>query len=139
MAIEQFAYAAGLDNEGSLVNVETIVPTPPHILEVGPVSAVGEVARVTLSRRTLRNGSIRHRWTFSVLRDTDYTALIEDMFGDMTTSYAELTIQTMKEGGGYGVFNAVAARPIPSDYRVINYSYRDVPINFEILNEIEVA
>ena len=115
MAIDEFQYATGFDNEAGFTNVETTVPTIRGRIRAFPVT-LGSVELITADGTSRLRGTQTFTWTVSILYISELYTLITDMFGDFSTRNADLTVRTLVRtysGGAwqYGNFNVKAAAP----------------------------
>lgn len=119
-----FALGTTLAN---MVNVETWVDIPPHILDEGPAPLLGPVLIRLASGATRRDGFISHVWRFDLATRDDFNTLIYNITGaHFTTQSRQVYLSTIDETGHYSPFLAYVERPYPQEgYRLRNGGFID--------------
>jgi hypothetical protein len=91
--------------------ITTIVTDAPSLLPNHVAPLLGQDSRRSLSGTTRRDGGIQHEWHWDFMRWTDYTALINMIWGGASIASAAATIRTQDELNRWSLFNCKAERP----------------------------
>src|SRR5687768_5460608 len=107
-----FAIGTTLAN---MVNAETYLETPPHILEDGPAPLIGAVANRVRSGLLNRDGFIFHNWRLDYESRDDFNDYIQSDVGGLSVAGLEVYITTIDETGHYSPFLCALDRPYPQE------------------------
>ena len=134
MATEHY-FAVGTTLAG-MVNVETLISTPPTVLpDYGgaPMPLLGGAARRTVGGKLRRSGNAVGAWGFPTLDDdfTDLNALLVALYGGYTTASKELYVSTVDTTGHYSPFRCYVDAPYSGD--TLDFGVNDHPRNARVL------
>lgn len=107
MPISSYEYAAGFNNSGSAVNIETLISKPPRANPVpfGTRSVLGlDATRTT-------DGAEWVFWRWSAMTVADLDTLVTTLWGDWDTENVELTVNTRDRDGTFSYYNVIAHVP----------------------------
>lgn len=119
------AYFAIGTTLANMVNLETLITYPPHVLPGARIPLLGPVTRRTLNNAIQRNGSIDVPILIDALIESDLDTLITTEWGGYTVASAALYASWLDETGHYSPFAVTLERPIVGEhYQDVNKRWR---------------
>lgn len=110
-----YAVATGDDLAG-LINIETLMETPPHALPGAAIPLHPPVVRRLTNRSLVRNGSIDGVLQWDNVMWTGFEALMDVLFGGIDgEDVVEIVLSAIDESGHYSPFTANAAAPVQGE------------------------
>ena len=125
MAEDSFAYGLGWGVAAPLINIETVVTDPPFVdpEDLVPI-LLGDIRRQMADRSIQVNGITLIFWRWESMSQDDLNLLIFALFGDFSTAWADLSIDTLTEQGVFAAYDVKAERPRPGEhYDTNNYGW----------------
>lgn len=138
MTIAYFSYGSTL---GGMVNVETVIPQPPHTLPAfggAPIPTMGQVGRRLLSGRLKRSGRQNGAWMWDLLLNgqSDLLALQRALMGDLTTASRELYVTTLDSDGYWSPFLVHIDAPFAGQSKEITYGGQPIAARFDLVGGV---
>lgn len=136
MTMEYFAIGSSLS---AMVNIETIIATPPSVIPVAGGAHVplkgGTFTRL-LSGRGRRDGQQNGAWGFSVFDDdmTDLIALDTYLFGNLFTASKQHYIITLDEYGRYSPFRCYIDCPYMGESKTIPMNGIPQSVRYDLID-----
>ncbi len=116
MPFTYYAIATGGDL-ADLVNVETLIGTPPNALPARAIALHPPIVRRLTNRRIVRNGAIPGVLFWDNLLQTDLTVIMDTLFGGFDgNDDAEIVFSALDESGHYSPFSANAIAPVQGEH-----------------------
>jgi len=110
-----YAIATG-DDLADLVNIETLIETPPHALPGAAIPLHPPILRRLANRSLVRNGSIPGVLQWDNALWSGFEALMSALFGGIDgDDVAEIVLSAIDESGHYSPFTANAAAPVQGE------------------------
>lgn len=126
-----FALGTTLAN---MVNVETWVEIPAHVLEEGVAALSGPVRTQLMDGSIRRDGIIPHAWRFDFESLAQFRTLIYQVTGAFFTAQSrQVYISTIDETGYYSPFLCTVEKPYPQEHFRMQWWVKDIIVPFHDL------
>lgn len=118
-------------------NVESIIKFPPTVNPDQLVPSVGPIPEPTADGGIQNNGTLNIFWYYRIMTHSDFSLLLNHIFGGFTVSTRVVSIRTRRDQNDFANYNCIAIRPvIGRDYQRgqdPRAPYRDVHWPFHVL------